>query len=292
MQQRLDRRRAQRGDPVQACRLDVVGDARLSDHAAIADQHHVVEVEALLQFFDLAGQGHRIGGIAIEHLDGDRAAVGRAEQAVGDLQRPLAVIAAIAALGERAATPFHVARGDVVEHERAVAEMAFGQRGLDGRLAFQQPVERGVEFVLVDLAEAEHLAEARGGGGRREGAGGGELGCGFEDAADQQREHDIAAAVAVGAEHPVEADPARGAEGRGDMAMRQGADDGEGVAPGGDDGAPFEHAAQLFYVGGGPVGEIAEGALTNLAALAIALAQQDGGRRVPVGTDSIYRAGA
>src|SRR5207302_724407 len=46
------------------------------------------------------------------------------------------------------------------------------------------------------------------------------------------------------------------------------ADDGEGVAPGGDDGAPFEHAAQPFYVGGGPVGEIAEGALTNLAAFA------------------------
>ena len=67
------------------------------------------------------------------------------------------------------------------------------------------------------------------------------------------------------------------------MAMRQGADDGEGVALGGDDGAAFEHAAQPFYVGDRPVGEIAKGALTNLAAFAIALAQQDCGGRVPVG---------
>ena len=52
---------------------------------------------------------------------------------------------------------------------------------------------------------------------------------------------------------------------------------------GGDDGAAFEHAAQAFDVGGGPVGEVAEGALTDLAVLAIALAQQDGRGRVPVG---------
>ena len=38
--QRLDRRRAQRGDPVQACRCDLLGDACLGDHPAIADQHH------------------------------------------------------------------------------------------------------------------------------------------------------------------------------------------------------------------------------------------------------------
>ena len=28
--------------------------------------------------------------------------------------------------------------------------MAFGQRGLDGGLTLQQPIQRGVEFVLVD----------------------------------------------------------------------------------------------------------------------------------------------
>jgi hypothetical protein len=32
--------------------------------------------------------------------------------------------------------------------------MAFGQSGFDGGLALQQPVECGVEFVVIDLAEA------------------------------------------------------------------------------------------------------------------------------------------
>ena len=160
--------------------------------------------------------------------------------------------------------------------------MALGQRGLDGGLALQQPVQRGVEFVLIDLAETEHFAEAGGGGGGRKCPGGGQLGCGIEDPADEQGQNEVAAAIAVGAEDAVEADPAGGAESGGDVAVRQGADDGEGVALGGDDGAAFEHAAQAFDVGGGPVGEVAEGALTDLAAFAIALAQQDGRRRVPV----------
>jgi hypothetical protein len=44
--------------------------------------------------------------------------------------------------------------------------MAFGQGGLDGELALEQPVERGVEFVVSDRAETKRLAEA---GGRRGG---------------------------------------------------------------------------------------------------------------------------
>jgi hypothetical protein len=61
--QRLDRRGAQRGNPVQACRFDVLGDARLSDHAAITDQNHVVEVEGLFEFLDLRGERFRIAGM-------------------------------------------------------------------------------------------------------------------------------------------------------------------------------------------------------------------------------------
>ena len=99
--------------------------------------------------------------------------------------------------------------------------------------------------------------------------GGGELRDGIEDAADEHGQDEVAAAVAVGAEDAVEADLARGAEGGGDVAVRQAAGDGEGVALGGDDGAAFEHAAQAFDMGGGPVGEVAEGALTDLAVLAV-----------------------
>ena len=144
--------------------------------------------------------------------------------------------------------------------------MAFGQRGLDGGLTLQQPVQRGVEFVLIDLAEAEHFAEARCGGGGGQRTGGGELGCRIEDPTDQQGEDEIAAAIAVGAEDTVEPDLVSGAECGGDVAVRQAAGDGEGVMLGGDDGAALEHAAQAFDVGGWPVGEIAQGALTDLAA--------------------------
>jgi hypothetical protein len=56
----LDRRSAQCGDPVQTCGSDVLGDARLSDHAAIADQHHMAEAEALLELVDLRCQRRRI----------------------------------------------------------------------------------------------------------------------------------------------------------------------------------------------------------------------------------------
>ena len=160
--------------------------------------------------------------------------------------------------------------------------MAPGQRGLDGRLALQQPVQRGVEFVVVDRTEAEHFAEAGSGGGRRQRSCGGQLRCRFENAADEQGEDEVAAAIAVGAEDAVEADLACRAKGGGDVAVRQRAGDGEGVVPGGDDSAASQHTAQAFDMGRGPVGEVAEGALTDPALLAVRLTQQDGRRRVPV----------
>ncbi len=66
------------------------------------------------------------------------------------------------------------------------------------------------------------------------------------------------------------------------MAVWQAADDGAGVTLDGDDRAALEHAAQAFNVGRGPVGKIAQRAFANLAAFAVALAQEDRGWRVPV----------
>src|SRR4051812_1187593 len=80
----------------------------------------------------------------------------------------------------------------------------------------------------------------------------------------------------------VEADFARGAQRGGDMAMRQAVGDGEGILPGGDDGAALEHPPQAFDVRGRPGGEVAQRAFADLALVAVALAQQDRGRGVPV----------
>src|SRR5438552_6802411 len=64
--------------------------------------------EALLQLLDLRRQGQRIGGIALEHLDGDRATVGGAHQANDNLRPVAPVVAAVAMLGQFAAASFEV----------------------------------------------------------------------------------------------------------------------------------------------------------------------------------------
>jgi hypothetical protein len=89
-----DRRRAQGRDEVETGRFDGLLDASLGDHAAIADQNHALELEALLELFDLVRHRRGIADIAFEHLDRHRAALGRAQQSDHDLQlAPLAVAA-------------------------------------------------------------------------------------------------------------------------------------------------------------------------------------------------------
>ncbi|MGH7071960.1 MAG: hypothetical protein ACREFO_18395 [Acetobacteraceae bacterium] len=75
----------------------------------------------------------------------------------------------------------------------------------------------------------------------------------FEDPRHDQSEDEIAAAAALRAEEPVEADLARAAEGGSDVAVRQGAGDGEGVALGGNDAAAPQHTAQAFDIRGRPL---------------------------------------
>src|SRR5260370_12461329 len=159
-----DRGGAECGDPVEPSRLEVREYAGFGDHAAVADQHDMVEAEAPFQLGDLIAERGRVAGRALEDLDGDRAAIGRTEQAVDDLQLALLAVAVVAELGERAAASLHEARRHVVEDQRAAGEMALGQRRLDRRLAHRQPIERGVELLLVDRPEAEFGAEARSGG--------------------------------------------------------------------------------------------------------------------------------
>ena len=69
----------------------------------------MVEAEALLELGDLVAERRGVAGRALEHLDGDRTAIGRAEQAIDDLQLALLAVAIVAELGERAAAAFHVA---------------------------------------------------------------------------------------------------------------------------------------------------------------------------------------
>ena len=241
------------------------------------------KTKAFFELGHLAGQGHRVGSTALEDLDGHRTAVCGAEQTVDDLQFAALAVTVVAILGERTAAAFHVARRDVVEHQGAAGEVVFGERRLDRRLADGEPVEGGVELVLIDRTEAELLAEAGAGRVRRQRAGGGKFGAGLEQTVDEEGPDKIATAVAVRPEQAVETNLARRAEGGGDVPMRQRADDGDRLLVTGDDGAAFEQHLEAGGAVRRPVGKVEQGALLDSAALAIALTQQDGRRRVAIG---------
>ena len=278
--QRLDRRRPQAGDPVEPGRLQLVVDAGLRDHAAVADQHHVLEGEAPLQLLDLCGERLRVGGRTVEHLDGDGAAVGGAQQAVDDLQLAFLAVAVVTERRELAAPSLQIARRDVVEHQRAVLEMPLRQRRLDRRLAFGEPVERGVEFVLVDRAQAQHDAETVRRRRRIERPGRRQLRRGCQQPGDDHRQHQIAAAIALRPEQPIEADRTHCAEHRGDVAVRQRPADRQRLRARRQHVAALQKRTQTFDEVRRPVGQVAERPLPDPSLLAIRLPQQNGGRRV------------
>src|SRR3954447_6336192 len=101
----------------------------------------------------------------------------------------------------------------------------------------------------------------------------------------------MAAAVAVGAEQAVEADLARRAQRRGDMAVRQAASDGEGILLSGDHGAALEHAAQAFDMAGDQPERLHSVRLRTLPAWRKLSRSRMAGGEFRFGTASIYIAG-
>ena len=118
----------------------------------------MLKLEAPLQLLDLIRQRLRIADVALKYFDCDGAAVSSTQQAVNDLQLAFLAVSVIAAFGQRTAMTFHIARRDIVEHQRPALQMPFGQRALDGTLTFLQPIQCRVEFVFVDLPQAERFA--------------------------------------------------------------------------------------------------------------------------------------
>ena len=234
----------QRRDPVEPRWGDLGVDARLRDHSAVADQHHMIKREALLDLVDLCGERARIGGIALECLDRHRAAVSRAQQAVDDLQLALLAVAVVAALRQFAAAALQIARRHVVEHQRAGAQMLARERPLDRLLALAQPVEGDVEFVFVNRSKTKRLAKAEGGGERVEHAGSGELGRRRDQPRHDHRDDEVAAAVARRPEQTIKTDVAQRAEHGRHMPVRQGAAHHNRLLTGRRRRAAFEQRAQ------------------------------------------------
>ena len=87
------------------------------DHAAIADEDHPGEPEALLEIGQHRGHGRGVAVIAGEDVMGGRPAVNH-DQADQDLALARLAVAAVAVRAQaRRPVPFEIGRGEVVEHQ-------------------------------------------------------------------------------------------------------------------------------------------------------------------------------
>ena len=168
--------------------------------------------------------------------------------------------------------------------------MLASERLLDRLLTLAQPVEGNIKLVFVNRSKTKRLAEAEGGGERVEHAGGGELGSRRDQPRHNHRDDEVAAAVAGRPEQPIETDVAQRAEHGRHMPVRQRAAHHDGLLIGRRDLSPLEQRAQAFDNVGRPTGQVGDGALLDLAAVPIALPQQEAGGEFRLGTDLIYMA--
>src|ERR1022692_4425722 len=132
---------------------------------------------------------------------------------------------------------------------------------------------------------------------RMQGARSGQLGGWFENAGHDQGHDQIEFAAGLRVDEPVEMQAAQGAEDRGHVAVRAGADDIEGLRKRGADGSgalqdraegangsgALQDRAEGVELSGGPMGEVGKRAVADLAAETKRLAKEDSGRGVAVG---------
>ena len=218
-----------------------------------------------------------------EHLNGDGAAVGCAEETEDHLLAVLFAVAAVAEMGEGAAAALEIAGGDVVEEGGAALEVAVCEALLDPGLALPEPVEHVEDLVAVDGPEAEEGSEAGVGGLGGEAACGGEFGVGSEGACGNGGECQVAVAAGGAVEDAREAELSAEAQDGGDMAVGEGAADGDGGFEVGESDAAADDGADAVDECGGQFGEVGDGAPSDALALAPSLSEEDGRGALAVG---------
>ena len=153
--------------------------------------------------------------------------------------------------GQRAAAPFQVHRGQIIEHQCPVVEVMPGQTSLNDILAFEQPVHGRVEIVLVALAKGERFGQRVAGGVGRQAAGSGQFRLGVEDACDDEGQHPVALRTVLRREGAVQSQLAQSAEHGGNMTVRQRTHDIEGLGGLSDGDPAFEQGSQALHESGG-----------------------------------------
>jgi hypothetical protein len=120
---------------------------------------------------------------------------------------------------------------------------------------------------------------------------GGEFGGGFQNAGHDHGHDQIEFAAGMFVDESVELQLAEGAEDRGHVAMRTGADDVESLRKRRADGSgAFQDGAESIKLGGRPMREVSEGSVTDPAIETKGLAEEDSGRGVAVGDGSDVHA--
>jgi hypothetical protein len=147
----------------------------------------------------------------------------------------------------------------------------------------QQPIHGGIEFIFGRGIEMEDFGEGAAESIGVKGASGGEFGGWFENAGNDHGQDQIARMAGMWIDEGVEMQTLESAEDSGDVAVRAGADDVEGLRErSADGGGALENGAEGIDLRRGPMGEIGESAVEDLAVLAEGLAEEDGGRGVAV----------
>ena len=69
-------------------------------------------------------QSTGVGAVAEEHFNRDRTAIGGTQQAIDDLHLAAFAVSVVAECGKRTALSFDIGGGDIVENQRAAAQVA------------------------------------------------------------------------------------------------------------------------------------------------------------------------
>jgi hypothetical protein len=131
----------------------------------------------------------------------------------------------------------------------------------------------------------EHLTETVVEGIGVKPASGSEFGSGFDDAGHDHSENKIALAAWRGIEDGIQVQVAQATKDSGDMAVREGPGDEEGVrqGSGGDRKGASQGPAESVHLMRGEMSDVGDRASLDFAVEAIGFAEEDGGRGVAIG---------
>ena len=136
----------------------------------------------------------------------------------------------------------------------------------------------------------EHLTETVAEGVGVKPASGSQFGCRIYDAGNDHGDHEIALPAGSRVEDGIQLQVAQATEDRGDMAMRKGSGNVEGIRQRRRGGGQRsgQGGAESLKLLRGEMRDVGEGAGLDFAVLAIGFAEEDGGRGVAIGTVATY----